>query len=163
MPRIETIPEKKLVGKHLKMSLAANRTTELWQSFMPHRHQIKNRKNSDFISMQVYAPSFTLNNMNSHTEFEKWAALEVLHLNEVPDGMESFLLPGGLYAIFRHKGAASTGEKTFRYIFETWLPASEYELDTRPHFEILGEKYKNEDPSSEEEIWIPIKLKNSIT
>lgn len=25
------------------------------------------------------------------------------------------------------------------------------------HFEILGEKYKNNDPLSEEDIWIPIK------
>jgi AraC family transcriptional regulator len=49
--------------------------------------------------------------------------------------------------------------KTFQYIFGTWLPNSEYVLDNRPHFEILGEKYKNDDPTSEEEIWIPIKAK----
>jgi AraC family transcriptional regulator len=41
--------------------------------------------------------------------------------------------------------------------FSTWLPDSEYRLDVRPHFEVLGEKYKNDDPESEEEIWIPIK------
>ena len=34
---------------------------------------------------------------------------------------------------------------------------SEYEFDNRPQFEILGEKYKNNAPDSEEEIWIPIK------
>jgi AraC family transcriptional regulator len=39
------------------------------------------------------------------------------------------------------------------------LPNSNYHLDDRPHFEILGEKYKNADPGSEEEIWIPIKAK----
>jgi AraC family transcriptional regulator len=58
-----------------------------------------------------------------------------------------------------HKGAASTGQKIFQYIFETWLPNSGYLLDNRPHFEILGAKYKNEDPDSEEELWIPIKHK----
>jgi AraC family transcriptional regulator len=42
------------------------------------------------------------------------------------------------------------------YIFNTWLPKSGYQLDRRPHFEILGEKYKNNNPDSEEEIWIPI-------
>jgi AraC family transcriptional regulator len=36
---------------------------------------------------------------------------------------------------------------------------SAYDLDNRPHFEILGEKYKNESPDSEEELWIPVKLK----
>jgi len=71
--------------------------------------------------------------------------------------MEFYIVPSGLYAVFIHTGAASTAPKTFEYIFETWLPNSEYLLDNRPHFEILGGKYKNEDPSSEEEIWIPIK------
>jgi len=32
-------------------------------------------------------------------------------------------------------------------------------LDDRPHFEVLGDKYKNADPDSEEEIWIPIRTK----
>ena len=40
------------------------------------------------------------------------------------------------------------------------MPASEYILDKRPHFEILGEKYKNDDPASEEEVWIPVRLKS---
>ena len=74
--------------------------------------------------------------------------------------METYILPGGLYAVFLHKGAATTGPKTFQYIFGTWLPESDYSLDIRPHFEILGEKYKNDDPDSEEEIWIPIKPKS---
>ncbi|MDP5096829.1 MAG: GyrI-like domain-containing protein [Flavobacterium sp.] len=39
------------------------------------------------------------------------------------------------------------------------MPNSEYQLDNRPHFEILGAKYKNNAPDSEEEIWIPIKRK----
>jgi hypothetical protein len=30
-------------------------------------------------------------------------------------------------------------------------------LNKRPHFAKMGEKYKNEDPDSEEELWIPIK------
>jgi AraC family transcriptional regulator len=41
----------------------------------------------------------------------------------------------------------------------TWLPGSDFVLDTRPHFEVLGDQYKNNDTTSEEEIWIPIKLK----
>ncbi len=55
-------------------------------------------------------------------------------------------------------GPASKGPETYRNIFETWLPASGYVLDNRPHFAVMGEKYRNEDPDSEEEIWIPIKM-----
>jgi AraC family transcriptional regulator len=39
------------------------------------------------------------------------------------------------------------------------VTASGYEIDARPHFEILGSKYVNADAESEEEIWIPIKEK----
>jgi AraC family transcriptional regulator len=75
--------------------------------------------------------------------------------------MKAFELPAGLYAVFLHRGPASEGQRTFQYIMGTWLPASGYELDSRPHFELLGEKYKNDLPDSEEEIWIPIKPVNS--
>lgn len=157
IPRIEFLEEKKLIGKKLKMSFAENKTFELWRSFMPHRKEIKNSLSSELFSMQVYGPSFDFMNLNISMLFEKWAALEVADFESVPNEMETFTLPCGLYAVFLHIGAASTGPITFKYIFGTWLPNSEYLLDNRPHFEILGEKYKNEDPSSEEEIWIPIK------
>lgn len=35
----------------------------------------------------------------------------------------------------------------------------EYELDEREHYELLGEKYKNNYPASEEEIYLPIRKK----
>ncbi|MGE5458322.1 MAG: GyrI-like domain-containing protein [Methanococcaceae archaeon] len=156
-PKIETLPEKKLIGKHLKMSLSENRTFELWRSFMPLRKEIKNSVTNDLVSLQIYDSSFDFKNFNPNLEFEKWAAVEVSDFDSIPDGMEPYTVSGGLYAVFIHKGTASTGSKTFQYIFDTWLPKSEYELDNREHFEILGKKYKNEDPDSEEEIWIPIK------
>ena len=160
-PRIDTIGEKKLVGKRLSMSLSNNKTRELWQSFMSRRKEIKKVIGTDLYSMQILDPSY-FNNFNPGKEFEKWAVAEVTSLDDVPSEMETFTLPSGLYAVFLHKGPASAGPKTFQYIFGTWLPESEYTLDNRPHFEILGEKYKNEDPDSEEEIWIPVKLKSSL-
>jgi AraC family transcriptional regulator len=161
-PRIETLSEKKLIGKKISMSFAENKTVELWKGFMPRRKEIKNNLTTELFSLQVYNKSFDFEKFNQDLLFEKWAAIEVEDFNTIPDEMECFILNSGLYAIFIHKGAASTGEKTFKYIFETWLPTSDYYLDDRPHFEILGAKYKNEDPDSEEEIWIPIKTKRPI-
>jgi AraC family transcriptional regulator len=91
-------------------------------------------------------------------EFERWAAVEVTTFDNVPTEMETFILHGGLYAVFDYKGL-NTDNSIFQYILETWLPTSDYDLDNRPHFEVLGDKYKNNDPTSEEEIWIPIKTK----
>jgi len=158
-PRIEIIAEKKIIGKRIRTSLSNNKTFELWHSFMPRRMEIKNRVTTDLLSISVYDKFMDFENFNPHAEFEKWAAAEVTDFDTVPDGMESFTLESGLYAVFIHKGAASDGPKTFQYIFGTWLPNSEYIIDTRPHFEILGSKYKNNDPDSEEEIWVPVKIK----
>ena len=160
-PRIEILAEKKLVGKHLRMSLTSNRTFDLWHSFMVQRRAIANSISTDRFSMQVYDKPDYFQNFNPNTEFEKWTAAEVSDFNNIPEGMEPYILQGGLYAVFLHKGAAADFERTFHYIFSVWLPASEYELDYREHFELLGEKYKNNDPDSEEEIWVPIKLKKN--
>ena len=83
----------------------------------------------------------------------------MIDFNELPHEMETLVIPRGLYAVFIHKGPASEGEKTYRNIFETWLPGSSYDIDSRPHFAVMGEKYKKDDPDSEEEIWIPVKNK----
>jgi AraC family transcriptional regulator len=109
-------------------------------------------------SLQVYDDRY-FHPFNPENKFEKWAALEVADFSVIPEGMKLFELPAGLYAVFLHVGPASAGPTTFRSIYGTWLPNSNYELDARPHFEVLGEKYKNEDPASEEEIWIPIRNK----
>nr|WP_294936648.1 GyrI-like domain-containing protein [uncultured Flavobacterium sp.] len=139
------------------MSLSDNKTGELWRSFMPRRKEIQNTIGSDLYSMQIYDPTYFID-FKPTSEFEKWAAIEVSDFETVPTEMETYSLPGGLYAVFLHKGS-NTDTSTFHYIFTTWLPNSEYILDDRPHFEVLGEKYKNGDPASEEEIWIPIRHK----
>ncbi len=143
----------------MKMSLSYNKTVDLWRSFMPRRKEIKNNLTNELFSMQLYNPTYNFNDFNPDAEFEKWAAIEVSNFETLPDGMEMITLTGGLYAVFIHKGTASKGPITFQYIFGNWLPNSDYILDHRPHFEILGEKYKNDDPDSEEEIWIPVKRK----
>jgi AraC family transcriptional regulator len=157
-PIIKILPEKKLIGKRMIMSFSNNKTIELWKNFMPRRKEIQNNIGTELYSMQIYSPSFFVK-VDTNKEFEKWAAIEVTNFNIVPDGMEKFTLTAGLYAVFLYKGAASAAAETFQYILGTWLPSSEYVLDNRTHFEILGEKYKNEDPNSEEEIWIPVKKK----
>ena len=155
-PKIQLLPSKTLLGKRLKMSFSNDRTGELWRSFMPYRKDILHKIGIDLYSMQIFdaMPDF-----KSDATFEKWAAVEVSAIETVPEGMETYTLQGGLYAVFLHQGPASAVQKTFGFIFEEWLPNSEYELDDREHFELLGEKYKNNDPDSEEEVWIPIRPK----
>ena len=159
-PRIESIPEKRLIGKRMRMTLSADKMFKLWHSFMPERRLILNRISTELFSIQVYDKSLIFDNFNQETGFEKWAAVEVADFDSVPQGMESFILAGGVYAVFIHKGGPDTFPDTFNLIFRNWLPGSDWVLDDRPHFEVLGEKYKRENPDSEEEVWIPVKPKN---
>lgn len=143
------------------MSLTNNRTGQLWGQFAPRIKEIKNKATGDKISMQIYPPVY-YKDFRPNNEFEKWATIEVKDFGEIPIGMKSFILKGGLYAVFDYKGSSSNNS-IFQYIFSEWLPNSEYLIDYRPHFEVLGSKYKNNDPNSEEEIWIPIKEKKIST
>jgi AraC family transcriptional regulator len=147
---------KKLVGKRLRMSLAINTTSDLWRSFMPQRGNVQNKISNALVSMRVYNDPLRIGDVRQ--EFDKWAAVEVSGFENIPEGMESFVLIEGLYAVFNYKGL-NTHERIFVYISTEWLPNSNYQLDERPHFEILGSKYKNNDPESEEEIWIPVQSK----
>ncbi|HLP11068.1 MAG TPA: GyrI-like domain-containing protein [Flavobacteriales bacterium] len=169
-PKIENVTQKYLVGKRMSMSLANNKTGDLWKSFMPHRHAIKHPKSEDLYSVNIFDAGY-YKNFNPANEFTKWACAEVSEHAVIPAEMERFVLPAGLYAVFHYKGL-STDKRIFHYIFSEWLPASGYALDDRPHFEILGSKYKNNDPDSEEDIYIPVKstagtqtmvLENDIT
>ncbi len=157
-PRFENLSPKTILGKHLTMSFGQNKTGLLWQGFMPHRAEIKHNINSSLYSIEVYPDGF-FNNFNPALEYEKWAGVEVTTAEHIPDDMEILNIPEGLYAIFTHRGPASTGPKTYQYIFAEWLPHSEYVIDERPHFALMTERYKHEQDNSEEDIFIPVKLK----
>jgi len=156
-PRIECLSEKSLIGMRLTMTLIDNKTIELWKSFMPKRREITNNLSNDLFSIQIYKSNH-FEDFNPGLQFEKWATVEVADFNNVPGDMETFTLTGGLYAVFDYTGS-SNDPGIFHYIFGTWIPNSDYVLDDRPHFEVLGKNYKNNDPISEEEIWIPIRIK----
>ena len=154
-PIIQEVEAKRLVGKSQKMSLVDFRIEELWNSFLP--ISIKNTLSADLISMTIYQSSYFID-FDPSAEFEKWAAVEVSEFEDVPADLKTFVLPKGLYAIFHYQGLSSDNS-IFRYIFDEWLPNSNYVLDARPNFEVLGEKYKNNNPESEEDIYIPIKVR----
>jgi len=157
-PKIEFLKEKKFIGKSLKMSFADNKTFELWREFMPHRKQIKDNVGVELFSIEVYPEGF-FESFDPAKKFEKWAAVEVADFENIPDEMEILTSPEGLYAVFIYKGNSSEGAIFHRNIFQNWLPNSEFLLAARPHFAVMGEKYKNDSDDSEEEIFIPVKIK----
>ncbi len=154
--QILTLPEKYLVGMRIETSAANDKARELWQNFIPHLSHISNRVDTNFYSVQNYDKSMKFEDFTAQTIFEKWAAVEVPDLKTVPEGLEPYTLSGGKYAVFTHRGPASTFMKTWKSIFFEWLPASDYQLDNRAHFEILSQDYRPDDPQAREDVYIPI-------
>lgn len=155
--KVVEIPGRKLIGYSIEMSLVENKTNEIWKKFMPRLKEITNAKSADLYSLQVYPNNYYLE-FSPFTTFTKWAAIEIKEFENTPEGFEHMELPSGKYAVFNHKGNTEMFAKTAQYIYGEWLPNSGYELDNRPHFELLGDNYLgHENPDSEEEIWVPIK------
>ena len=154
-PAIKTLVEKKLIGVSLEMSLIDNKTFELFSSFMPQKKEIKNTVGQDIYEVLIY-DSDHFRRFNPNNKFTKWASVEVSKFSDVPGEMDTYTLEGGLYAVFNYKGLAKDFGVLMRAIFTEWLPKSEYVLDSREHFNVLGNKYKHNHPDSEEEVWIPI-------
>mgnify|MGYP001944420302 FL=1 len=136
----------------VEMSLLDPQTTPLFQAFMPRLKELPYALGTEVYSLQEY-PEGYFNSFNPQQIFKKWALVAITPTTHLPAGMEPFEIPGGTYAVFFQKGMDTV---IFNEIYSQWLPQSSYELDARPHFEILGPKYKHNSPDSEEEIWIPI-------
>lgn len=156
-PTLKTFPTTKFIGKNLSFTYADYRAFELWSSFMPRLKEIQNAIGSELYNIQINPAGFDFQPI---TPFTKWAAVAVSSFDFIPDEMGTLEIQEGLYAVFNYKGDQSNAASFFNSIYTEWLPSSDYELDNRPQFEILGEKYKNNNPNSEEEIWIPVKLRN---
>ncbi len=158
-PRITKLNSKLLVGKRLRMSIANDRTVELWQSFMPRRNEISQKASNFLYSVQVFDSENYFSQFSPEAEFDKWAAVEVSGIDDIPAEIETLEIPEGNYAVFNYKGPASAALPFFQYIFQEWIPKSEYAVDNRPHFALMGEKYRGNNPDSEEEIWVPVRRK----
>ncbi|WP_341227940.1 GyrI-like domain-containing protein [uncultured Arcticibacterium sp.] len=156
-PKIIDSAERKFIGMSLEMTYSNNTTGQLWGGFMPRRNEVQNRIHPGYFSLQGTNPAYTMYDRTVDRTFTKWALVEVNSFDVVPDGMETFVLPAGKYAVFLHsgKGVPAFIEK-IKTILSKWLPSSGYQIDNRPDFEILEENARN-NPEAEEEIWVPIK------
>ncbi len=156
-PDIRTLEKILLAGCKTRMSFSNNKTGDLWRRFMPQRSAIPHRNGPELYSVEIYDSPAFFSDFDLRREFEKWAAVRVSQMQKLPTGMDHLTIPGGLYAVFQYKGLAADAMPFYQAIYNTWLPGSGFVLDQRPHFARMGEKYKNDDPGSEEEIWVPVR------
>ncbi|KFC23875.1 GyrI-like domain-containing protein [Epilithonimonas lactis] len=150
--RIEIIEAKKLIGFSIITSFQEDKTPMVWRQFMMRRNEIANRISDRLFSLQIYPENFTPNQT-----FTKYALAEVSDFDNIPNAFETFELEKGKYLVFNYTGKSENGQEIFSYIFQTFIPENQFEVDDRPHFEIFGDDYNPSSEFAEEEIWIPIK------
>ncbi|WP_282042596.1 GyrI-like domain-containing protein [Winogradskyella flava] len=150
-PKIITIKEKKLIGmKRQMLQHQYQKIPALWKQFMPRKEEIRNTINNEFIAVQEYSDFG-----NFGAPFDIWACIEAYEISHIPNGFEILTIPESLYAVFLQKGMDASG--TYQRIMTEWLPNSGYAIDNRPHFQVMGAKYKNGSPDSEEDFYVPIR------
>lgn len=154
---IEVAPIR-LAGLSIHTSLSEGKVTGLWKEFRSIQKQFQNPKAHPSYSVSIYEPGLRMKDFNPDTKFEKWAAVQLAAEEELPKGINELIIPSGIYAMFVYQGTVRDFHATARQFFGEWIPQSDYEVDDRPHFEILDERYLGPmNPESEEEIWIPVK------
>lgn len=150
--QIVQVSEMFVVGISVNMQRhETHKIKTLWQQFSPRKGEITNLVNGKSIALQ----NFILDEKGEpNNNFNMWACVEVSNLSDVPSDMEGFTIPKGEYIKVLHKGMDAG--KTYQRIMTEWLPNSGYAIDDRPHFQVMGDKYKNGSPDSEEDFYIPV-------
>lgn len=74
------------------------------------------------------------------------------------NGIATMVIPGGKYAVFRHKGPYETLWQSWKAIYRYWLPTSEVELrDVEPYEVYLDDKSNTKPEDLRTDIYIAIK------
>ncbi len=143
----------KLVGIPFYYDLTLkNDLSEPWQHLIKNVTSIENR----IIPEKYYQVQFWLPDQDPSTMYF-FIAVEVSKITDIPIQFTAKTLPEQTYLKFLHKGRANTVGLTYQWIYDTWLPDTEYRLPHLYNFEFCGDQYTGPyDDESISEIYIPV-------
>ncbi|AGK99425.1 GyrI-like domain-containing protein [Clostridium pasteurianum] len=121
---------------------------KLWEVFNNRYKDIKQKSES----MLCYG--ICDDEMDSEGRFHYTACAEVDSFQDVPEGMETGVVPDGKYLVYTYEGAIKDLGDFYNNIFTKWLPDSEYEVDYRPQFELYDTRFMD---NGEFDVYIPVK------
>lgn len=155
-PKLVNLKDMKLVGIPFYYNLSMkNDLSDPWSLLMQNLSLIPHiQKPERYYQMQYWFP----NQDSDSTYF--FIAVEVGKIESIPIQFIAKTIPAGTYLKFRHKGRSNKVGYTYQYIYEEWLPNSDYRLSEHFNFEYYGEECL--DPYDEEsvsDIYIPLQIK----
>ena len=124
----------------------------LWQSFFKEATLITSRT----IPEKYYQVQFW-SDINELSGLYFFVGVEIESSKNIPPQFVMKEIPVSNYLRFVHKGFSNKVGLTYKYIYNQYLPETEYILNKPFNFEYYGEKYQGPfNPESESEIFIPI-------
>jgi len=156
-PKIVTKEEFVIAGfrKHTRNGFEA--IGEVWFELKNIIDSIQRKKEHTMYGFEDYSEEFTAEPL----AFYYMAGVEVDEDTKLPDGMYRKVVPRAEYAVFTVNGNNANGEigQAFRYIYNVWLPNSEYCLDEELllDFEYYDERWDCQLQTAQMDIFIPIK------
>lgn len=130
---------------------------ESWQELKANMDKIKRANSNTMYGFEDYSEDFC----REPLQFYYMAAVEIERDTDALEEMYVKEVPESLYAVFSVNGNNKNDEiyKAFQYIYNVWLPNSEYCLsdELRADFEYYDERWNCQSASSQIDIYIPIR------
>jgi AraC family transcriptional regulator len=154
LPQVIELPKRILSGISFFVSdySKIKSLSKEWTQFTQEVHVIKNRlKPERFYQVQFWSDKYDLGGLYF------FIGTEVSDIDEVNPQFVFKVLPDSRYLRFIHKGLSNKVGYTYKYIYNQFLPETNYKLTKPFNFEFYGEKCLGpNNPESESEIYIPI-------
>jgi predicted transcriptional regulator YdeE len=145
-PKIVTEPTFTVVGMKYHGKNENNEIAQMWGEFNPRIPEIPHQ----------IGPAYGVCGAgDADGTFDYVAGIGVSHVDEIPEGMTVWEVPGQAYAVF--PCTLKTIGEAYEYAFQTWLPGSAYQRADGPDFELYNEEFDLEAEDPKLYIYIPIK------
>lgn len=154
-PRIVQLEKLILVGRPYYGDANEHKFAKAWERFGNLEKEVSHRLNPMVgFGVEIYGPEF-----QTEHQWTYFPSVQVSQFDDVPALLFAKTLPSATYAVFTAKGGIPKLGDTFMYAYMTWLPTSAYEVAFPFDFEYYDERFKDNDPDSEVDIYIPVKPK----
>jgi AraC family transcriptional regulator len=154
-PKFKKLDDMVVVGLQTLNTCQHNVIPLLWKRFLKRESEIQHIALEN-VGVGV---SFDIEKKEKGSEFFHIVGHIVGSTADIPEGMSYRRIPAHEYAVFTHRGPLSKLGETYDFIYEKWLPDSEFEYDSSNEIEWYDERFDPESENSEFDIYVPIKKK----
>lgn len=147
-PKIITRPRFNIVGFKYRGRNEQQEIPQLWLTFGSRFSEFKHKT-------EKHTAYGIMDNFDEELgEFDYVAGVAVSSAEGQPADAVYWQIPEQTYAVFTC--TLPTIHETFDKINTEWLPESGYQRQPGPEFELYDERFDQEDPNSELDIYIPV-------